>query len=151
MNLNVPYEKQQLDYTCGPRSLSMVLSYFNQTIPLETLIALAGTTEQLGTSRQGMIRAFRVLNMFPKFKCNGTIEDLRESLAAQSPPIVNHRDEHEDFGHFSVVVKITKTHITLHDPLHGQDLRYPHAEFVRRWYGRHKTQFTRWYLTAHPR
>lgn len=48
--LKVPYFRQKRDYSRGPASLRMILSYFGLEVGEEKLIELCGTN-RLGTSR----------------------------------------------------------------------------------------------------
>lgn len=151
MKLHVPYEQQKLDYMCGPRSMRMLLAFFGQDVALETLAQLAGTTQRDGTSRRGMVRALRTLNFDVNARHGADIQDLRRAVAQGIPPLIMYRDHTEDFGHCGVVVGVTPNHVVYHDPWHGPNQRTPHDEFERRWYGRHKTRYTRWFATARPR
>jgi len=151
MQLQVPYEQQTLDYMCGPHALRMILTYFDRTTSVEKLAVLAGTTPQQGTSRRGMVQALRAFDLDVQARHGASIQDLHTLIAQGIPPIILYRDHTEEFGHYGVVVGITNSEVIFHDPWHGPNQRALYDEFLRRWYGRHKTQFTRWLVVGRPR
>ena len=65
------------------------------------------------------------------------------------PAIVLYR-EWDDIGHYAVVVSMDDTHITLHDPTHGPNLKITRKEFLQRWYGKHHSIYKHWFLVAQP-
>lgn len=148
MRINVPFLKQELDYTCGPTALQMVLKYFGKPVPEATLCALSSTTERNGTARAGMVRALTVLGFQIHSHHGATIDEVNFYLEQQVPLIMNYRDSANVEGHYGVAVGIEDGKLLLHDPYEEPFVPVSFADFDARWYGYHSKQFTRWMLAV---
>ena len=87
--LNVPDVYQATDYTCGPSSLTAVLSYYGKEDLREMDLAkLAKTDEEVGTMPQQLLRAATQLGFGGEFRENMTIRLLQDYIADSRPVIV---------------------------------------------------------------
>jgi predicted double-glycine peptidase len=87
--LNVPDVYQATTYTCGPSSLSAVLSYYGKKKIRETYLAeLAKTDEEVGTMPEKLHRAIGQLGFRAEIRENMTIALLQEYLVIRRPVIV---------------------------------------------------------------
>lgn len=151
MQLRVPHGYQPNDYTCGPKSLWMVLRYFKKRVSMAELMRLCETTEKTGTRRAMMKRALQNLHFTVHSSHHASLRDIERWIGKGVPVIIDFREWEEDIVHFAVVVGVTGTRITLNDPAHGAGITISHKEFLERWYGKHHTRHTHWMLAAHPK
>ncbi len=149
MRLNVPFIKQETDYTCGPTALQMALAYFGRTFPVTTLSAMASTTEKSGTARKGMVRALNILGFQTHAHHDGSLDEVKFFLEQGAPVIVNYRDLKYNEGHYGVIVGIEEGKVILHDPFEETPfIEIDAIQFDARWYGFHSKKYTRWLLAV---
>jgi predicted double-glycine peptidase len=149
MRLNVPFLRQQTDYTCGPTALQMVLAYFGKTVATETVCAMAGTTEKTGTRRRGMITTLQILGFQTHFHSNSSLEEVKFFLDQCAPVIVSYREFAEKESHFGVLVGYEGETLILHDPYEEKPfMPVPEKLFLEHWYGKHTKFYTRWLLAV---
>ena len=151
MQLNVPHGYQPNDYTCGPKSLWMVLRYYKKRVPLSHLKRLCKTTVKTGTNRKMMKHAMRRLGFTVHSTHDANLNDVQTWVEKGVPVIIDFREWDENITHYAVVIGVTKTRIILHDPAHGSSVNVAHREFTDRWYGKHHTRFTQWMMASEPR
>ncbi|MBI5793541.1 C39 family peptidase [Candidatus Uhrbacteria bacterium] len=149
MRLKIHHGYQPTDYTCGPKTLWMVLRFFDKGVPLKHLMRLAHTTPAQGTRRQEMEKTMKALGFTVHKKNNATLKDVERWLEKGLPAIINYR-EWADVGHYALVSGMDKKYIYLHDPAYGPNLKIPRKEFLKRWYGKFRTKHTRWFMVAYP-
>ncbi len=88
------YHHQTTDYTCGPSSLKMALSYYNLAVSESWLAKKASSNYYTGTSQTGMIAAVKAVNAAYGTKFSMTMEKftgwnvIRNYLARGTPVIV---------------------------------------------------------------
>lgn len=152
MKLRVPFEKQELSYSCGPRSLRMVLRYHGIRATHAQLLNTTGATEKHGTTRRAMAQTLRQFGFKVTVKQRAHLRDIESALQAKLPVIVNYRDLLYNEGHYGVVAGMDRKSVYLHDPL----LPKPHHKILRKefeaiWYGSRKSRSHRWMLVAQPK
>lgn len=98
-----------------------------------------------------MISAMRELGFRVHSKHDAHLNDVRAWIEKGVPVIIDFREWDEDITHYAVVIGITKTRITLHDPSHGSSITISHREFTDRWYGKLHTRYTQWMMVAVPK
>lgn len=133
-SLSVPYFKQSTNYTCGPASLRMVLSYFDVKTNEKTLAEDLETNSDIGTMHHNMIEGVRRAGLYCYVNDQATIQELRYLLGFGAPVIIRFVEpspKSED--HYGVVVGVNRFFITIHDPWHGPYQRYTHKSFSKRW------------------
>ncbi|MBI4281836.1 C39 family peptidase [Candidatus Uhrbacteria bacterium] len=149
---------------CGPASLQMVLGYFGIKTIQKHIAHIAKTTEADGTSHKGMIRALRSYDFLVRTKRNTTsFDDLRFYVNKKRlPVIVNWYSTFNPpaCGHYSVVVAINRSTITLMDPEIAKHRTMRLVDFNQIWFDfasdlayRNpplKTDF-RWMMVAWPK
>lgn len=131
MVLNVPYFKQERDYSCGPASLRMLLAFHAIVKTEEELRELAKTSFS-GTCNDVLAETasrFRMCIVHSNFSLQGLFQCLSQNI----PVLVNFINPTNEQGHFAVAVGYTETHVILNDPQNGKEYTIEHAEFERRW------------------
>ena len=113
-------------------SLKAVLEYYG-IIATEKAIGLrAGTTREHGTSPEHLLVAARSYGLEGSWKRTCSVSDLQEWYERGVPVIVNWFSVEE--GHYSVVVGVDKTSVTLMDPEIGATRTFTRADFKRVWF-----------------
>lgn len=148
MRLHVPFEKQELMFLCGPRSLRMVLDYNGKRVSIKKLRALTGVTSEEGTTRRAMASTLRRFGFIVRVKQHATLEDVERAIEQRLPVIVNYRDFISNEGHYGVVTGIDKKFVYLNDPLMRPNLPVKRSDFLKRWHGSKKSVSNRWMLVA---
>ena len=135
--LKVPYFRQKRDYSCGPASLRMILSYFGLEVGEEKLIELCGTN-RLGTSRFQIVEAATKLKFRADTFAELTMEQICDILEANLP-IIALIDAGRIYGgisgigHFVVIVGRMESKVVYHDPVMGQNLVTEEEIFFQAW------------------
>lgn len=124
--------KQKTEYTCGPASMLMALSYYVKNCPTEESIAMiAHTNEDIGTLPEKMESTLRYLGYNPIVKKNSTLIDLC-TVSVRVPCIVLYQDQKDSY-HYSLVIRIEDDTITLADPYLGEEVAMPLDYFIDNW------------------
>lgn len=144
--LEVPYFSQERDYTCGPASLRMVLAFYGRAVAEEMLAPLLGTNDVMGTERDRMSEIIKHHQLVPYERTDATLEDLRHMINNRMPVIVRHLDDEEDSDHYSVVVGVDETHVTLNDPWFGANRKHELSDFLIHWPCTYEKGQTCWML-----
>lgn len=110
----------------------MVLAYYGIQASEEELGILAKTTLDRGTTPANLARTARSFGLSGSWKRDATIENLKESVEAGIPVIVDWFSTDE--GHYSVVIGINDTRVTILDPETGKRRSFPIETFLRVWF-----------------
>lgn len=131
----VPYHPQEQEHTCGPASLRMVLSYFNDHFRESQLARRAQTIRLLGTPRRHLVALARRRGYRVYEKSNATISLIEQFINRELPVIVNYIEPTDNQGHYAVVTGYDAKGLFLHDPWNGKDFHLSRKTFQRRWRG----------------
>lgn len=151
MRLRLPYFEQKFDYDCGAAAMKMVLARFGVRAPLLRLIRELRTTKKDGTTRRDMARVARAHGLRAEAVCGSSLPELRRLTAGNGMVIVEYILPKFEGAHYAVVSGFSAGRILLHDPTGGRYYSLPEREFLKRWYGRHRTVHKRWRLVVTPR
>lgn len=132
-SLDVPYFKQDTDYTCGPTALQMVLAYHHVKDSERHLATLLKTNRERGTWRVAMYKLATDLGFHCYVNDDAAMPELSFLLSLQIPPIVRFLDRDANEDHYGVVVGMTDEHVLIHDPWSGPYRRFDKADFSERW------------------
>lgn len=124
--------KRQTPGFCGPCSLAMVLGFYGVRSSETELARLAHASRVHGVDAQGLSRAARAKGFTLFIKSHAALTDITALLDSNIPPIVDWFSV--DDGHYSVVTRLTRTHITLADPEMGKTRRLDRNTFFRVWF-----------------
>ncbi len=130
--LNVKPYKQQPGF-CGPASFAMVLNFFGVKAGEKQLAQLSGCTPARGVGAHTLVSALRHFGMKGFVKDFATLADIRRYVLDRHIPVIVDWFSTDD-GHYSVVVDITRTHITLQDPEIGRTRTMDLPTFKRVWF-----------------
>ncbi len=137
--MQVPYHKQNRDYTCGPACLRMVLEYYDSYQDEISITKLCGTTIA-GTSLSEIANAADGFGLQATWKTSATLKDLKSAIKQARPVIamVDARILHGleipiPAGHMIVIFAIEKNKIRFHDPQLGHDQQVSISNFSASW------------------
>jgi len=131
--LEVPYFKQDTDYTCGPTSLQMVLAYYGLRDSELHLAKQLHTTNERGTYRVAMYELALELGFHCYISNESTIPEIDFMLDLKIPPIVRYLDRESNEDHYGVVVGSGEEYLIIHDPWSGPARRFNREHFKERW------------------
>lgn len=143
MRIDVPYYKQDTQYTCGPTALKMLLAYLGVAISDPVLNNLMNCSAEEGTDNQSFSRTLSQLGLWGQEMTNTSIDALRTLVEKKMPVLVNYRNVHDNRGHFAVVVGMDGGDIIFNDPEYGADYRLSEEVFEQQWVS-HDGLHTRW-------
>ncbi len=128
---NIPYVKQH-GPQCAAASLSMVLSYYNQTIDQDEIYAVI-KSDYAGAQSNDILNYPRSLGKYKTYGYMGTIEDLKDRIDQNIPVLVFLTP----FGYGHVVVVIgydeSKHQIIMHDPTVANNQAVGYDDFLQEW------------------
>ena len=126
--------RQRAEYTCGPASLQIALSYFGDGFSQQDLARFTQVTKEYGTLEKDLVWAARQLGYCVRYESRTTLSRVRKSIDGCSPVIVLFKSWKTI--HYSVVVGYTKTHLILADPYKRGVIRTIRNDlFYNRWKG----------------
>jgi len=147
MKLKVPYYKQKEEWTCGPASLQMAMSFLGEFRTQEELAKLLKLEENGWTGNDDMVRAAQKAGFYCYVAKETTVEEIKYFISLGYPVIVNYIEPKGQEGHFSVVHGygwFTKK-IIMHDPYHGKNIKWSEKKFLNWWRSGFESH-TRWMM-----
>lgn len=137
-----PFQETLGKGMCGPGSLKMVLGYYGVGRSEGDLAGMCGTTEELGTSDEGIKKVAEGLGFKAEIKNESSFEDIQKWLDKKVPVIVNWftrgRADYDDSqvpdGHYSVVVGLDDEFVYLQDPEIGGLRKIGRDDFLTVWF-----------------
>ncbi len=126
--------RQRAEYTCGPASLQIALSYFGDGFSQQDLARFTNVTKEYGTLEKTLVWAARRLGYCVRCEDNATLGKIHKAINDCTPVIVLFKSW--TTVHYSVVVGYTKTHLILADPYKRSVMRTIRKDlFINRWKG----------------
>ncbi len=144
---------RQSESFCGPASLKILLSHFEDEYTENELAALVGATRDEGTDHLGLMRGATALGFHVFAKDHGTIDELRNFVDTKRVPVIVGWWQ-TDGDHYSVVYRVSKDFIYLMDPSEEcGSIKLKISSFLPIWYDFSVTngvekRYTRWFLAA---
>jgi len=131
------YYKQQTEYTCGPASVKMVLSYFGINVSELKILKIMNTKQKSGTKNLEFPKIFEKYKLNYVVMRNAKLDDLKTYLLRKYMVIVSYvyydEDWHTEIGHYSVLRKIDSNYVYLYDPYFGLAHKIQLREFFKVW------------------
>ncbi|MBS3074143.1 C39 family peptidase [Candidatus Pacearchaeota archaeon] len=138
--IDVPYDHQDTDYTCGPSSLKMVLSFFGVRESELKLAHEAHTSRKKGTAHAELIKLARRHGFYCYIRRDSNINTIRHFIRLGLPVIINYRNIPDNESHYAVVVGYGRGRIILNDPWNGRNFKIDDKTFIRHWIGENNTK-----------
>jgi predicted double-glycine peptidase len=126
--LAVPDVFQSTSYSCGAAAVQSVLAYWGKEFHEKDLWQALGTSEQLGTAPDSMLRVLRDYGLKAQMHEGTSIQEIREALGRKVPVILDIQawpdsprpneswdDDWED-GHYVVAIGIDDANLYVEDP-----------------------------------
>jgi len=146
----VPLYKQKTEYTCGPASLKIVLSFFGKAVSESKLSHLVGTKPKIGANRANLVRVAEQLGFMVESGYGKTLVDIKKFLKGGLPVIVNYL-WHDDHGHYSIVVGMERKRIIINDTYTGKIDSYNFKDFEKVWKSGDRRFGDRWLMVIKKR
>lgn len=150
--LDVPYHRQNREYTCGPACLRMALAYYGHEADEVTLTMLCNTTV-LGTRVRDLIGAAQQLGFEGEYAFGQDFAAITEAMSRDTPVIVtvdagmlHQRPDWAGYKHMVVVVGADQNSVTYHDPQIGPSLVSATTVFLEAWTAKEKEIVLIWPL-----
>lgn len=136
--------RQITEYSCGASALQAVLSYWGRELDETGIMKIIGTSEDVGTYPENIVRGVRALGLQAEARENLTLDEVRRfghpmialcqvwrSQRSSAP-----RPEDDwDNGHYIVVLGVDEEYVYFQDPyLHMGKALVTHAAFERHWH-----------------
>lgn len=122
---------------CGPAVLKILLSHFKkEDFTEEQLAKLTNATAEIGAEHEGLIQTIKELGGFVFTKENGTLGELEYFVHKEKlPVIIGWFDPLNEGDHYSIVVDLSKKHITIVDPSKfGPERKLERKSFPEFWF-----------------
>lgn len=136
--------RQITEYSCGASALQAVLSYWGHDLDETAIMNMIGTSEDVGTYPENIVRGVRALGLEAQARENLTLDEVRcfghpmialcqvwRSQRSSAP-----RPEDDwDNGHYIVVLGVDDEYVYFQDPyLQMGKALVTHAAFERHWH-----------------
>ena len=159
MHLHTYFRRQRTNYYCGPAIIQMVLAKAGVRITQRQAALEARTDKvsgrstgaEVGTSLRGLLSALKSFGLRAVAAQKKKVTDIARAVAEGKTVIVCYTERHYNWGHYSLVERVTRRSITLIDPAErGGRVSMPLAEFKKRWRDPLHTKSDRWaaFVTA---
>ncbi len=148
MIIDIPYFKQDTDYSCGAVTIQMILRHFGIIKSEEKLIIKLHTDDKYGTHHKPIIDYLTAQGLYCYVDTNSSLDALRHYIEKHNLPVMVHYVEPTDeLDHYSLVIGFSENKVILHDPYNGPKFEISKEEFERRWHDA-KREFPKWMLIA---
>jgi len=124
--------KQKDSIACGPTSIQMDLTYFGLSHSFKKIARISQYNKKDGLSNKDLVKTLKALDLIVQEKANATWADLMRFNTANRVIIISWM-KFGYIGHFGVVEKVSKHHITLSDPDDGKSVKMKKMIFMRLW------------------
>ena len=148
--IEVPFYRQDKEYTCGPTSLQMVLAYYGVHYSEEQLVEKLKTNNEVGTWRSRMYEVAVKLGFYCYENEGSNIANIHYLLDLKIPPIVRFLEEGENEDHYGVVVGASDSVLKIHDPWNGPLQEYSLENFLSRWTLNMYEESKQWLMAISP-
>ncbi len=121
--------RQSTEYTCGPSALQAVLRHWGRDVDEDEIAELAGTTPEVGTFPEDLVRSAKALGFKAEAKEGLTLDEVRAFTAAGHPMIALAQvwlsakglgtrsvEDEWDSGHYIVVLGVDDDYVYFQDP-----------------------------------
>jgi predicted double-glycine peptidase len=139
--------RQSTEYSCGASALRSVLSYWGKQVDEAELMKLLGTSEDVGTYPEDIVRGARALGFDAEAVDNLTLEAVEKFTATGSPMIAlgqvwrsrrqssaSVADDWDD-GHYIVVLGVDRDYVYFQDPYIRMSKAFvPRKTFEAHWH-----------------
>ncbi len=143
--LDFPILRQAYEYDCGATALQSVLAYYGIEVREGSIMKIAGTNREYGTSISRIKAAIKKHGL----KCISkemNIDELKKFIGKNIPVIVlmqawtkkknvNWEKDWND-GHYAVIIGYDKSRLILADPSSFTRVFLKFREFSKRWHGK---------------
>ena len=140
--------RQSTEYTCGPSALQAVFRYWGKDVAEDEIAKLAGTTSEVGTFPEDLVRSAKALGFKAEAKEGLTLDEVQEFTAAGHPMIALAQvwlsakglggksvEEEWDSGHYIVVLGVDKDYVYFQDPYAMMSKAFlPRKAFEAHWH-----------------
>ncbi len=132
-SMRIPYYKQTRPWSCGAASMRMVLASLGIRLAPKKLEALLGTSKTRGTWNESFPRTAETYKLTYLVGRNASVQDLTHFLKHGFRIIVGYLPPGWEEGHYAVIKRITRTRISLLDPIFGANHSYSLSYFSSIW------------------
>lgn len=147
------FYKQEQEYTCGPACMRMILASKGINYSEKELEVLMETIPELslngGTKCAAFSKVAKMFNLDYVLGENSNIEMLKKLLNEKAIVVIlfMQRSNIGDYGHFSIVRKISEDKIYLADPDEQDNFPMKLSEFLQEWYSESEDK-TQWFFAV---
>lgn len=145
MKINVPYFRQDTNYSCGPASLQMLFAFYGKRFSEEKLMKELETSKDTGTSHSALVTFSTEEGFYVYVNNNSDIAEIREFIQAGFPVLVHFIETSDNEGHYSIITEINSDVVILNDPWNGEGFEISLPTFMRRWHSE-DMQFQNWLM-----
>ena len=135
MELKIPFYKQDTDYTCGPTSLQMVLSFLHDHKSENYFTKKTHANKNDGTMHKWMIDVAEKEGFYCYVNNNPSLEELKKFIESGLPAIIHFTEPTGDESHYSVITGFGREQVIMNDPWNGRDFKIKERDFLSRWHG----------------
>ena len=133
MTMEIPYFKQETDWTCGPAVMRMILASFGIQKTEEELAEQLETNTEKGTLYGNLLKLAERYGFRHMSDINGNLNDLKNLIKEGFKVIVCYYCPEEDTDHYAIVKDIDSDFVYLLDPWYGPDYSFSLKEFINMW------------------
>lgn len=143
--MNIPFFKQDNDYSCGPTALQMVFAFYGKILSEKYLTKKLKTKKDKGTEHSFLIKIANKEGFYVYTNNNSNLEEI-SYITKENIPVIVHIMEPSGYeGHYSVIVNITKKNVILNDPWNGKNFRMSIENFVKNWHNKN-SKYKQWIM-----
>ncbi len=139
--------RQITEFSCGACALHAVLSYWGKDVEETELMRLMGTSSDVGTFPERMVRGVRALGLQAEARQDLTLDEVKRFTDEGHPMIAlgqlwrseryspERPEDDWDCGHYIVVLGVDKDYVYFQDPYLGMGKAFvPREMFERHWH-----------------
>lgn len=149
----MPSGTQAFTYDCGTKSLQLVMAYYGEEVPYYKLLRKIRSHKRYGIPERKLSNIARGYGFKVKSASNCSLKQIKKSIDKKQPVIVllqawakhtlsdKQWEQTNDYGHYSIVIGISKGKVYFNDTLSFYKAWLTAEEFINRWHGDGKKRF----------
>jgi ABC-type bacteriocin/lantibiotic exporter with double-glycine peptidase domain len=149
----MPSGTQSFTYDCGTKALQLVMAYYGEEVPYYKLLRKVKSHKRYGIPERKLANIARGygFKVVSQNKCS--LNHIKKAVDSKQPVIVllqawsekelteEQWKKTDDYGHYSIVIGITKDRVYFNDSLSFCRAWLTTKEFLNRWHGDGKKKF----------
>lgn len=136
--IQIPFFKQQTNFTCGPAILRSIFSFYGKDFTEEELTKRLNTAKETGTENEMLVKVAREEGFYVYVNNDSSVDEIFSFIRRKIPVTVNIIELDDSDGHYILIKDVREDKIIYNDPEKGESIEIDKEEFVKCWHSKYE-------------